>query len=928
MTSALDHQSHAADGQSHAAATTDDYPASWEADALAIDGTALGLRPIRGDDAEALAEFHRRLSAETVHRRYFGAHPLLGDDELAHLTELDYRRRMAFVAVARGELVGVARYDRLDEASQAEVAFVVADAYQQRGVGTLLLEHLVAYARDQGIERLVAEVLADNAAMTRLVDDSGLSYSVLHDQDELRVLISTEETPEYLARRDERERIAVAASVARLLRPSTIAVVGAGRREGGVGHTIVRNLVSGGFAGAVYPVNPNARAIGGVPAYPTIRSIPVPVDLAVLAVPAEHVLGAADDALAAGVTSLVVVSSGFAEMGAEGAALQGRLLEAARGGGMRVVGPNCLGVANTADGVSANATFSPGAPARGPIALLSQSGALGIMLLEEAARNGLGISSFVSVGNKLDVSSNDLLCYWEDDDATSVIALYLESFGNPRKFARIARRVSRHKPIVVLKAGRTIAGARGASSHTASAATPTVAVATLLASSGVIEVERLEELLDTVAVLAHTPPPTGNRVALVGNSGGPLILAADACASSGLRVDELGEAVRRDLTGLLPPISACTNPVDITADGTPEMLAGALRRVLADPSIDAAVAVVTSVGSLSELGAVRQALEAAAGESDKAIVASLLGFTDEQDARSGAAGSKVAGLPSPERAVAALGRTCAYGAWRSRPEPPVEPPLLERRAVRALVTRMLAGAPTGRFLSAGESMALLDACGIGCVPSPVVGSEAEALAAAEELGYPVVLKAAAGDLVHKSEAGGVALDLRDPEQLRNAWRTMTARLDESMGGGIVQPMRSGGVETIVGLSADPSFGPLLMFGVGGTTTNLLADHAFGVPPVSERDALQMIASIRCAPLLTGYRGSTPVSLPALANVLRRLGELSLDCPEVVEVDLNPVLAFASQAVVVDAKVRLAPQVPGPEPTMRLLRRPPAERGQP
>ena len=905
------------------------YPASWEADALLTDGAPVRLRPIGSGDEEPLAAFHAGLSAETVHYRYFGAHPLLSEKELRHLTELDYRERMAFVAETKGQLVGVVRYDRLESPDEAEIAFVVTDAYQHRGVGTLLLEHLTAYAREQDIDHLVAEVLPDNAAMIRLVEDSGLPYAVERGGEELRVLVSTAETSEYLQRRDERERVAVAASVGRLLRPSTIAVVGAGRREGGVGHSIVRNLVAGRFAGAVYPVNPNATAIGGVPAFPSLAAIARQIDLAVIAVPADAVLSSVHQAADAGVSSLVIVSSGFAEMGAAGAALQAELLTLARANGMRVVGPNCLGIANTADGISANATFSPTAPTPGPIALLSQSGALGIMLLEEATRSGLGISSFVSVGNKLDISSNDLLCYWEEDDATSVIALYLESFGNPRKFARIARRVGAKKPIVALKAGRTTAGARGASSHTASAASPAVAVHTLLATSGVIEVERLEDFVDTVGALAHLPLPAGNRIALVGNSGGPLILAADACAQNGVRVDELSSHLQGALAAFLPPISACANPVDITADGTPDMLADALTATLADPDVDAAVAIVTAVGPLSSLETVRNALALAAGRTHKPIVASLLGFADGVGSavRSDGPGAKVACLPSPERAVGALGRACRYGEWRRRPTAAEQTALVDRRRVKVAVAKALAEQPEGRWLSGGEAMELLETCGINHLPTLFAGSLDDALEAAERVGYPVVLKAASGELVHKSDAGGVALDLAGSEALGAAWRAMEQSLGAQMGGAIVQPMRRGGVETIIGLSADPSFGPLLMFGVGGTTTNLLADHAFAVPPLNERDALETLTAIRCAPLLTGYRGSTPVSLPALADIFRRIGELSLACPQVVELDLNPVLAYPDDAVVVDAKVRLVPHVPGPEPTMRLLRRAPQQRGE-
>ncbi len=898
------------------------YPTSWVADALLTEGTALRMRPILPSDAPLLARFHAGLSPETVHYRYFGAHPLLEGDELEHLSLLDYDSRMAFVGLVRNELIGVVRYDLLD-GREAEVAFVVADALQGRGVGTLLLEHLTAYARERGIDHLVAEMLPDNAAMIRLVEDSGLPYTVVRGTDELRVLISTEETDDYLARRDERERTAVAASVARLLRPRTVAVVGASRRPGSVGNRIVRNLVSGGFTGAVYPVNPKARAVVGVPAYPSLGAVPAPVDLAVVAVPAQGVLEVTRDAAAAGVAGLVIVTSGFAELGAPGAALQSEVLELARAAGMRVVGPNCLGVANMADDIQMNATFSSSAPAPGPIGLLSQSGALGITLLEEASRAGLGISAFISAGNKLDISSNDMLCYWEKDPNTSVIALYLESFGNPRKFARIARRVGARKPIVALKAGRTAAGARGASSHTASAATPAVAVHTLLSTCGVIEVDRLEELLDTTSTLAHLPPAKGRRVALVGNSGGPLILAADACATSGLAVEELRPELAGELAGFLPPISGLTNPIDITADGTPEHLRAARAAACANDAIDAAVAVVTTVGPLANLADVTGALAAAAETTTKPIIACVLGASGPlaSAAAPSGPGARVAVLPTPERAIAALGRACAYAAWRALPPPEVHAPLVPRASVRPLVDAVLASSPAGRWLDADEAMALVARCGIPVVETVRVHSAQDAARAATEIGSPVALKAAAGDLVHKSDAGGVALGLSGAEAAA-AYTAMADRLGHSLAA-VVQPMRAAGVETIVGMRADEAFGPLVMVGLGGTATSLLGDHAFAVPPLSADEAGALIRRLRAAPLLTGYRNSPPADVAALADILRRIGDLALSCPEIVELDLNPVSVLGEGAVVLDAKVRVGPRAEGPEPTMRLLRRAPA-----
>ena len=612
---------------------------------------------------------------------------------------------MAFVALVSDELAGLASYDRPDaRALAAEASFVVAGARQGHGVTTLLFESLAEYARTRGILRFTAEVRAQNTALLELLAATGLRCTRRNGPATVNVEIDLRPTPAYRAACDRREAMAEVASVAAILRPRSIAVVGAGRHPGNVGHQVVRSLLAGDFSGTVYPVNPAARAVCGVPAFPALLSVPEPVDLAIVAVPASAVPGVIDEAASVGVRAVTIITAGFGETGRSGAAVETEMLSVARRNGLRIVGPNCLGVANTDPEVRMNATFASLDPLPGRLALVSQSGAVGVLLGEQTRAAGLGLSAFVSVGNKLDVSPNDLLCFFEHDDRTSVIALYLESLGNPRKFARIARRVGGTKPIVVLKAGRTSAGARGARSHTAAAATPEVTVAALLRSAGVIKVDRLEELLDVSAILLAAPLPAGHRVALVGNSGGPLILAADACESGGLTVPELPQPTQGALGEVLVPAAATANPVDLTADGSAAMLEQALDIVLGDDAIDAVITIVVETMAISA-AEVRETITRVAQRSGKPVVACSV----EAGAAlvpSGAA--QVAEIPSPERTAAALGHVCGYAQWRRCPLQPAEEAeeLSDQPMISQIIAAKLAGSPGG----AGSSSIRRPAC--------------------------------------------------------------------------------------------------------------------------------------------------------------------------------------------------------------------------
>jgi acetyl coenzyme A synthetase (ADP forming)-like protein len=899
-------------------------PLHFAGDVVLADGRPVHVRAARAGDREALRAFHARLSPETVYFRYFSAKPRLSERFVDAFTRVDPENHLVLFAIAGEEIVGMASYHRLARGDAAEVAFVVDDAHQGRGIGTVLLEHLAAIARRHGLHRFVADMVPGNRKMLAVFRDSGLAREHRLEGGVAHLAFPIEPTETATARIEEREHLSEAISIAHLLAPRSIAVVGAGRSEEGLGRQVFDNLLASGFEGPVYPVNPHAERIAGHRAYPRLAEVPDDIDLVVVAVPAEAVAGVVREAAARRGRGIVVISAGFSEVGPDGAARERELVEFARRNGMRVVGPNCLGVVNTAANVRMNASFAPTVPPPGPIGFLSQSGALGVAILARAKELGLGISSFVSVGNKADVSANDLLQFWEDDPATQVVLLYLESFGNPRKFARIARRVSRKKPIVAVKSGRTPAGKRGAASHTAALASAEAAVDALFRQVGVIRVDALEELFDVAQLLAGAPLPPGRRVAVVGNSGGPGILAADACEAAGLEVPEFSGKTRARLARLVPG-AAVANPVDLLAGAGAVAYEGALDLALSDPAVDSAVAIFTPLRGRALPEYVR-AIGAAARRHPRKPVLGCIVTGEAELAALRLALSKqepeLAALPLyafPESAVRALGRASAYAAWRARPAG-VEPKLASVDAERAreIASATLAAAPQGAWLDPERASELLRCHGIDLVRAERVESVREACAAAERIGFPVVLKAGSPALLHKTEAGGVALGLGDAAAVRAAWTRMRRRLGEAMGGGLVQEQVETGVETIVGVVQDPAFGPLVMFGLGGVATEVLGDRAFRIVPLTDLDARELVREIRGAPLLLGYRGGPQADLDALEELLLRVARLAEDLPELAEMDLNPVCATAKGARAVDVRARIAPAPSRPDPTLRRM----------
>jgi len=638
-------------------------------DVLLKNGTTAQIRTVTPEDAPAVSAFHRGLSGDTVHLRYFGAHPHLSDHELERLTRADDPDHLALLAERNGALIAVAQYDREVGKDEAEVAFVVDDAHQGLGLGTILLEHLASAARRHGIKRFVADTLVVNRRMLDVFAGVGFARRSSTDHEVVSVVMDIAPTQLALDAADRRDAVAVVRSMERLLRPCSVAVIGASRQTGTIGHELVRNLVGTSLQGPVYPINPSADHVASIPCWPSIEAVPGEVDLAVIAVPAASVAEAVEACGRKGVGAVVVVSAGFAEVGPEGKAAQRAAVRLAHDHSMRMVGPNCFGVLNTAPAVSMNATFAADVPVAGRVGFGSQSGGLGIAILAEAKSRDLGLSSFVSLGNKADISGNDLLTWWEQDDDTDVILLYLESFGNARKFARLARRIGRTKPIVVVKSGRSRAGRRAASSHTAALASPEQAVDALFHKAGVLRVDTVEELFDTAEALVHQPLPNGRRVAILTNSGGPGVLATDASSGNGLVVAELSPATQAALWAITPTAGGVANPVDLGASAGAESYGRSLDVLLADDDIDAVVVVFTPplVTATDDVArAIVRAADAADIDRPRPIVASLLGTSSGRDILRRAR-RPIPCFTYPETAIRALAHAADYATWRSKP---------------------------------------------------------------------------------------------------------------------------------------------------------------------------------------------------------------------------------------------------------------------
>lgn len=896
-----------------------DYPSEFELDVVVRDGETVQVRPITSRDDDLLVDFFERLGPESRYFRFFRVKQSLPPDEVAYFTNVDYDQRMALIVLDGESMVAVARYDR-DEGDRdsAEVAFAVADDQQGRGIGTELLQLLTTHARKSGVQRFRAFVLPENIQMMRVFRNSGYEMSRTVDDGVYTVDFPVAYTDDARTAAEVRERRAIAASILPLFFPRSIAVIGASTRSGAIGNTLFRNLLHSGFGGAVYPINPNAAVVNSVRAYPSVTDVPDEVDLAIIAVPSGAALQAARECAEKGVRGLVVVTAGFSEVGGDGDSLEAELLEIVRHGGMRMVGPNCMGILNTSPSISMNGTFAPIYPPAGNIAMSSQSGALGIAILEYASRNGLGISQFVSVGNKADVSGNDLLLHWEDDPATDVILLYLESFGNPRRFARIAKRVARKKPIVAVKSGRTSAGSRAASSHTGALASLDVAVDALFEQSGVIRTETLEEMFAVGALLANQPIPKGRRVGIVTNAGGPGILAADAMESRGLELPELSEALQQRIMAELPTEASSRNPVDLIAAAGPHEFRHAMKELLDSGEVDSlmVIYVPTTPTGMIEIGtAIRE--EADAYQGDTAIL-SVFMQSEQISALMSSDTVTVPTFPFPENAARALSRVVRHGEWLLR-DPGSIPELdgldaaAGRAAVEAALERM---DDDGGWLEPADVDVVLAAFGIPLPETFVATSPDEAVKAAESIGGPVVLKVISESALHKSDVGGVLLDISGEAAVREGFDKVISVVD-SHDGVLVQEMVGGGHEVLIGMTEDPNFGPMLVYGLGGVYVELLKDVAFRLNPLTDVDAAEMIEEIKGAALLHGYRNMPLGDLEALRDTLLRVSAMITAIPEIIDMDLNPVKVLEpGQGVrAVDARIKVRPTHPGWSPEL-------------
>lgn len=876
--------------------------------ALLADGVVVRLRELTPDDVPLVEQLYRDLPLADRYLRFFSGATLP--------TPAIGRTGTGWVgAFRRDALAGLAEYATEADPETAEVAMAVAHEGQSHGIGTLLLEHLASLARRRGIRRFHARVLAENTRMRQVLDDIGLDMRIRVEGDELAVEVDLNPDVRYLDAVAEREQRADVASLQPVLRPRSVVVVGASRRPDTVGHTVLRGLVAGGFTGTLAAVNPHAAEVAGVACFRSVADLPTVPDLAVLCVPAAAVPDVAEECGRRGIPALLVISSGLST----DPTLAARLVETVRRHDLRMVGPNCLGLSNGDPAVRLDAGFAaPGTGAPGDVGLVSQSGGVTIAVQDELRRLGMGTSTAVSTGDKYDVSANDLLLWWHADPHTAAAVLYLESFGNPRKFSRFARRLSAGIPVITLRSGSSEAGQRAAASHTASTATPRVVRDALFRQAGVSAVDRLGEVGELLAVLRWQPLPAGRRVAVISNAGGGGVLAADACVGAGLAVPALGAATRRRLERLLPRGAAVANPVDTTAVVAPEVFADAVRVVRADSGIDAVVAVTVPV-ALADPGDAVALLAADPG--DPATPLLTVRPTQVEHVRpvtDPTTDHRVPSFADAAAAAGALAHAAARAAWLARPADgdttTGEPPDLAR--VGGVLARFLDAHPDGGWLDPGDVQDVVAAFGLPLLSATVVADADAAVAAFAAAGRPVALKAVADGVLHKAAAGGVRLGLDSADAVAAAAAQLRERFGARLRGLLVQPMAPAGPELLVGVTSDPAFGPLVTLGVGGTVTDLVADRAHRLVPLTAADADEMLDGFRAGATLFGP--GRAVDRAAVRDVVQRVGRLAELLPEVVELDLNPVIASRDGCLAVDARIRVAPPQVG-DPALRALR---------
>jgi acyl-CoA synthetase (NDP forming)/GNAT superfamily N-acetyltransferase len=914
-----------------------------EGDAVLIDGSTIHLRALVAADREALVSFVDALTPESRRRRFFSTLTKLDGPLLESLINVDQKDAIAVVAERAGAIVAVGRAHRIDPPaaapatetpgdsleSSAEIAFVVLDSLQGLGIATLLLESLASQARGVGIRRFVATTRVDNTEMLAVFKAAGFVTTVKRDPEDVALLtvsFSTVDDNDSVAARYHREQMATVASLRPLLRPNSIAIIGASRNPNAVGGRVLRELMVRGFAGQIVPINPHADFLESIPVFRSIVDVGVHIDLAIIAVPAEHVVEIVNQCAQAGVRSVLVLSAGFAEIGPEGRARQQQLLEATRRGGMRLIGPNCLGIVTTDPLVSMHAVFTALPMLEGSVAMMSQSGAVAIAIASMASEMGIGMSSLVSVGNKADVSGNDLLEYWDQDPLTKAIALYLESFGNPRKFGRIAREVSRTKPIVAIKAARSTDGSRAALSHTGALAVEDATVDALFEQAGVLRVDEPSELLALANAFVQLPLPKGRRIAIVGNAGGLAILAADALSHERLMLATLDDSTVSTIKQTAPDNAALHNPIDLTALATPQQLHQAISSVLVDPGVDAIVVVLVNMDA-QEVANFRSTLNELVQSAAKPIV-SVFAANPANPSRQTAGSSSqtgVATVPVPtavstREAAVVIRRMADRAEWLANLEDP-ELPLSETAIdqIRTIVAGEMMLRPEGAWLETVLASRIVDIVGVPVNKIVLAMDEDGAIDAAQSMGYPVCLKAANPNLVHRSDVGAVHLGLRDDFNVAAAFRSIEHAVRSEMNGALVQAMSLPGVEMIIGIQNNPAFGPIVLVGAGGRTAELWRDTALHLAPLSRSDARNMLKTLRCFPLLTGFRGGPLGDVEALVDTIVRIAQLGAEVPEIVELDINPVIVHTTGLSAVDIKIRLQANGHSGRNELRLLR---------
>ncbi|WP_430382046.1 GNAT family N-acetyltransferase [Streptomyces sp. P10-4] len=884
--------------------------------ALLADGTTVRIRTVVPGDHEQVEQLYEEMSPENLRLRFFTASrrlPGLAADRACAPARPGHR---ALLAETRGRVVGLAEYEA-GEANTAEVSIAVADGLHHRGVGTLLVEHLVSAARADGITAFTADALSENHKVLRLFADLGLRTARRWAGPEVACTIYLDQSDGYLTAVEERGRAADVASLTPLLLPEAVAVVGAGRTPGSVGRAILHQLHAGGYTGRLFAVNPAAHSILGVPCHPSVSALPRTPDLAVLAVPAAALAETAEECGKAGVRALLVVTAGLDADQAQ------TLLATCRAYGMRLVGPNCLGIANTDPALSLDATFAARPPRPGTAGVAVQSGGVGIALLDGLSRLGIGVSSFASLGDKYDVSGNDMLQWWESDGRTDLALLHLESFGSPRAFSRTARRVTRRMPVLTVDTGRTGAGRRATASHPAAAATRPLTRGALFTQAGITATRSIGELLETAALLHAQPLPAASRVAIVTNAGGAGVLTADACAEAGLSLPAPTPELIDDLLAVLPDGAVVGNPVDATAAVTEAQLTDCVDRVMRYGGIDAVLVALVPTAVAAATGEdLVKALTLAPGRRAKPMAVVRLGQDLPVELLPAAESGTIPSYADPQAAARALAHAARRAAWLARPAGTV-PDLdgVEAERARTLVEDHLAAHPGGGWLDPRECADLLACYGIPQISWAWAETEDEAVLAADRLRGSdgrVVMKAHWPGPAHKSEQHAVLLDLRGDAQIRGAFRDLRTRFAGLMTGAVLQPLAARGTELCAGVVQDEVFGPLVLFGLGGTATEVLADRAARLAPLTDHDVHDLITAPRCAPLLFGAAGNGPVDLGELEQLLLRLSRMAVDLPHLAEVDFNPVLATSGGVTVLDARVRLVPCRPQ-DPYLRRLR---------